>query len=58
MRAKEKAEGSVYMMDKKTLMKLLAILVKQEKVRCIKTIIGTGDNKKLVCHQLYINNEL
>jgi hypothetical protein len=53
LRAKEKAEGSVYMMDKKTLMKLLAILVKQEKVRCIKTIIGTGDNKKLVCHQLY-----
>ncbi|XP_063446965.1 general transcription factor 3C polypeptide 1-like [Mytilus trossulus] len=48
LRAKEKAEGSSFQIDKKTLNTLLHILVKQGKVRCIKTIIGTGDNTKLL----------
>lgn len=48
LRAKEKAEGSTFMIDKKTLYTLLNILVNQGKVRCIKTVICLGDNTKTV----------
>lgn len=52
IREKEREEKNAYMVDKKTVMRLVAILVKEKKINIINTVLLDGSKQKNVCHMI------